>query len=127
MISCFKTNPNRTANTPNYEACYAPVIYLVNEDTLWEKIEYVNLQPPPIKRQPGRLKKKMTRDALENIRDDTQLKRANFGIKCSRCHMMGQNKATCNLHAPTQTTQLEPSQPGPSQPEPSHLVPSQTI
>lgn len=54
------------------------VIYLlyiqVNGETLWHKIEYVNLQPPPIKRKPGSPKKKWIRDAAENMRDKTQLK-----------------------------------------------------
>ncbi|XP_058783844.1 uncharacterized protein LOC131658582 [Vicia villosa] len=105
-----------------YEACYASVIFPVNGENLWEKKDYAELQPPPIKRQPGRPKKKRTRDPSENIRNETQLKRANFGIKCSRCHMMGHNKSTCKLPPPSQsaqpeTTQPEPIQHGPSQPE----------
>ncbi|XP_058759142.1 uncharacterized protein LOC131632413 [Vicia villosa] len=34
-----------------YEACYASVIFPVNGENLWEKKDYVELQPPPIKRQ----------------------------------------------------------------------------
>ncbi|KAI5397238.1 hypothetical protein KIW84_063167 [Lathyrus oleraceus] len=86
-------------------------------------------EPPSIKRQRGRPKKKRTRDPSENMRDETQLKRANFGINCSMCHMIGHNKATCKLPAPSQTTQPKPSrygrsQSGPSQPEPSQPGPS---
>ncbi|CAK8579053.1 unnamed protein product [Lathyrus sativus] len=102
-----------------YEACYASVIFLINGESLWKKKGYVELQPPPIKRQPRRPKKKRTRDASKSIRDETQLKRANFGIKCSRCHMMGHNKEICIHPGPNQTTQPEPSQFGPTQPEAS--------
>ncbi|KAI5443205.1 hypothetical protein KIW84_012026 [Lathyrus oleraceus] len=89
-ISCMKAQQVEIENfMPNFNKreCYkemcAPIIYPVNGETPWEKIEYVDLQPPPIKRKLGMPKKEMTRDALENIRDETQLKRANFRIKCS--------------------------------------------
>lgn len=83
----------------------------------------------------------MTRDTSESIRYETQLKRANFGVKCSKCHKIEHNKATCKLPTPSQSIQPEPNQlgsshheetqPGPSQtastmPEVSHLKPSQT-
>ncbi|KAI5413019.1 hypothetical protein KIW84_057581 [Lathyrus oleraceus] len=46
-----------------YEACYSPVIYLVNEEALWTKSDVVDLQSPPIKRQSGRPKKKRNKEA----------------------------------------------------------------
>lgn len=33
-----------------YEACYAPVIYPIKGESLWKKIDDVDLQPLPIKR-----------------------------------------------------------------------------
>ncbi|XP_058726169.1 uncharacterized protein LOC131597489 [Vicia villosa] len=103
-----------------YEACYTPVIYLANGATLWTKTDAVDLQPPPIKRQPGRPKKKRNKEAGEQVRSATQLKRAKFGIKCSRCNKDGHNKATCKL-PPTVTTvpssqQTETTAPSSQQP-----------
>lgn len=45
-----------------YEDCYAPIIYPMNEKTLWPKAKYVDLQTPPIKRQSGRPKKKSNKN-----------------------------------------------------------------
>jgi hypothetical protein len=42
----------------SYAACYSHMIYPTNGQNLWTKTEFVDLQPPPIKRQPGRPKKK---------------------------------------------------------------------
>ncbi|CAK8578415.1 unnamed protein product [Lathyrus sativus] len=89
-----------------YVACYAPVIYPLNEEALWEKTSVVDLQPPPIKRQPGRPKKKRNREAGEMVRGETHMKSERHGIKCSRCHKDGHKKATCKLPQP----QAPPSQ-----------------
>ncbi|CAK8532807.1 unnamed protein product [Lathyrus sativus] len=90
-----------------YEAFYAPKIYPVNGESLWTKTGDVDLQPLPIKRQPGRPKKKWNKDAGEQVRNDTQLKRSKFGIKCSRCHKDGHNKSTRKL--PTTTIITTPN------------------
>ncbi|CAK8567811.1 unnamed protein product [Lathyrus sativus] len=45
-----------------YTACYAHVIYPLNREALWAKTSVVDLQPPPIKRQSGRPKKKRNRE-----------------------------------------------------------------
>jgi hypothetical protein len=84
---CFKKE--------RYAACYISVIYSANGQCLWEK----TLQPPPIKRQAGRPKKKRNRDANEML-DANQMKRAEWGIKCSRCKQSGHNKSTCKLPPP---------------------------
>lgn len=57
-----------------YEACYVPVIYPVNEESLWTKTNVVDLQLSPIKRQPGRPKKKRNKEAREQVRNESQLK-----------------------------------------------------
>lgn len=35
-----------------YKAYYAPIIYPFNEETLWIKTKFDDLQPPSIRRQP---------------------------------------------------------------------------
>ncbi|RHN65625.1 putative transcription factor interactor and regulator CCHC(Zn) family [Medicago truncatula] len=83
-----------------YAACYAPIIYPANGQALWRRTEYNDLQPPPIRRQPGRPKKKRNKEAGELLNDDGQLRRARWGIKCSRCKQSGHNKSTCKLPLP---------------------------
>jgi len=80
-----------------YEECYRPIFHPVNGKDLWERNAYTDLQPPPIKRQQGRPKKKRNKDPSELLREDGQMKRASYGTKCSRCHQPGHNKATCKL------------------------------
>lgn len=41
-----------------YQARYASIHYHFNGETLWKKPDVVDLQPSPIKMQPGRLEKK---------------------------------------------------------------------
>jgi hypothetical protein len=77
-----------------YEACYSSVIYPANGQCLWERIEYNDLQPPPIRRQAGRPKKKRNKEAGELLKTDGQLRRGRWGIKCTRCKQPGHNKAT---------------------------------
>ena len=107
MLSCMKDQHLQIDDfVPDYykkdlyEACYSLVIYSVNGEALWTKFDDVDLQPPPIKRQPGRPKKKRNREVIEMVRGDTRLKRANQGIKCICCHKEGHNKATCKLPQP---------------------------
>ena len=87
-----------------YEACYSPMIYPANGQNLWTKTEFNDLQPPLIKRQPGRPKKKRNKDADEK-KDDIQLKRARYGSVCSRCKQKGHNKSTCKLPPPPPPSQ----------------------
>ena len=55
-----------------YVACYSIVIYYANGQSLWERTEYNDLQPPPIRKQPGRPKKKMKKEAHELVKDDAR-------------------------------------------------------
>ena len=70
------------------------MLYQVNGESLWIKTYVVYLQPPLIKRQPGRPKKKRNKEDGEQVRNESQLKRAKFGIKYSRCHKDCHKKAT---------------------------------
>lgn len=101
-----------------YEACYAHMIFPVNGRSLWQRTAYTDLQPPPIRRQPGRPKKKRTKDPSEMLRDDSQMKRARYGIKCSRCKSVGHNKSTCKLPPPPAETQATDN-PSTNQPQPT--------
>ena len=92
-----------------YAACYAPIIYPANGQALWHKFEYNDLQPPPIRRQVGRRKKKRKKEAGELLKDDGQLRRARWGMKCSRCKQSGHNNSTCKLPPPPPPTQSENS------------------
>lgn len=53
-----------------YAECYSIIIFQVNGQDLWVTTECTDLQPPPVKRQPGRPKKKRRLDASELMRDD---------------------------------------------------------
>jgi hypothetical protein len=83
-----------------YAACYAPVIYPANGQSLWQRTEYNDLQPPPIRKQPGRPKKKRKKESGELMKDEYGMRRARWGLKCSRCKQSGHNKATCKLPPP---------------------------
>jgi len=41
-----------------YAACYSNIIFPINGQDLWMRTDYTDLQPPPVKRQPRRPKKK---------------------------------------------------------------------
>ncbi|CAK8532920.1 unnamed protein product [Lathyrus sativus] len=83
-----------------YAACYEHVIYPLNGEVLWAKTSVIDLQPPPIKKQPERPKKKRNMEAGEMVRNETHMKMERHGIKCSRCHKDGHNKATCKQPQP---------------------------
>jgi len=100
-----------------YAVCYAHVIYPANGQNLWERTEYNDLQAPPIRKQPGRPKKKRNKEAGEFLKDDGVMRRARWGNKCSRCKESGHNKSTCKLPPPpptegesTQTVNTQASQ-----------------
>lgn len=57
--------------------------------------------------QPGRPKKKRNKETEEQVRNESHLKRAKFGIRCSRFHKDGHKKATWKL--PTTSTQPTPT------------------
>ena len=111
-----------------YAACYAPVIYPANGQSLWERTEYNDLQPPPIRKQPGRPKKKRNKEAGELMKDEYGLRRARWGLKCSRCKQSGHNKSTCKLPPPPpppESSQPATAQAPTSQPASSQAATSQ--
>ncbi|CAJ2645668.1 unnamed protein product [Trifolium pratense] len=85
-----------------YEACYQPMIYPTNGQNVWVRTRFTDLQPPPIKRQPGRPKKKRNKEADELKKDDGNMKRAFHGIVCGNCKRLGHNKQTCKQPPPPQ-------------------------
>jgi len=85
-----------------YAACYG--------QNLWERTKYNDLQAPPIRKQPGRPKKKRNKESGELMKDDGMMRRARWGIKCSRCKKSGHNKSTCKLPPPPPPTEGESTQ-----------------
>jgi len=83
-----------------YVAYNSSVIYSDNGQSLWERTEYNDLQPPPIRKQPGRPKKKRNKEAHEPLKDDAQMRRDRWRMKYSRCKQSGNNKSTCKLPPP---------------------------
>jgi hypothetical protein len=124
-IACMKHKNYRIADyvptilkKEQYAACYSSMIHPVNGQDLWMRTECTDLQPPPVKRQPGRPEKKRRMDASELMRDNSQMKRASYGIKCSRCKQTRHNKSTCPLPPPPPpppTDQTQSSHPPSSQ------------
>jgi hypothetical protein len=87
---CFKKE--------TYQNCYKHIIYPVNGQSVWAVTRYNDLQPPPIRRQPGRPKKKRNREAGELLKENGGLNKKGLKQKCRRCNQPGHNKATCKLH-----------------------------
>jgi len=83
-----------------YVACNSSVVYSDNGQSLWERTEYNDLHPPPIRKQLGRPKKKRNKEAHEVVKDDAQMRRDGWGMKCGRCKQSGHNKSTCKLPQP---------------------------
>jgi len=109
-----------------YAACYSSMIYPVNGQDLWMRTECTDLQPPPMKRQLGRPKKKRRLDASELMRDNSQMKRATYGIKCSRCKRTGHNKSTFPLPPPPPPLTTQPAPSSQAAPQPSKTQASQS-
>jgi hypothetical protein len=84
----------------HYAACYNNVIYAASGQCLWERTEYGDLQPSPIRRQLGIQKKKRNKEGGKLKKDHSQLRRARYGIKCCRCNQSEHNKSTCKLPPP---------------------------
>jgi hypothetical protein len=118
-----------------YVDCYSSIIYPANGQNLWVRTEYTDLQPPPIKRQPGRPKRKRRLEAGELKKNDNEMRRATYGIKCSRCKQLGHNKSTCKLPPPpppptasangSTSTQQGTAQSAPTQQPTTQSAPSQ--
>ncbi|KAK2352199.1 hypothetical protein QL285_096512 [Trifolium repens] len=91
--------PNYYRNE-TYEVCYAPLIYPVGGQSVWVKTQYTDLQPPPIRRQPGRPKKRRNREEGELRREPGMLNKKGMKQACRRCGETGHNKSTCKLPPP---------------------------
>jgi hypothetical protein len=100
------------------------LIYPTNGSGVWEVTTYNDLQPPPIRKQPGRPKKKRNIEVVELQRETGQLNRKGPKQACGRCGVPGHNKSTCKLPpppAPTPppaTTQPTPPPPAAANPTP---------
>ncbi|XP_017416555.1 uncharacterized protein LOC108327351 [Vigna angularis] len=59
--------------TSTYEEMYSSIIYPINENNLWEVIEYPNVMPPSSRKLPGRPKKKMRLEQWELKKNSTRM------------------------------------------------------
>jgi len=91
-----------------YEACYRPIIYPTNGNNLWVSTPYPNILPPPLRKLPGRPKRKRNKDGDEKARDSSLVSRKGMPARCSKCKQPGHNKASCRgPSTPTATNQTQ--------------------
>ncbi|KAL8115171.1 hypothetical protein AgCh_021848 [Apium graveolens] len=85
------------------DECFKKKTYLKAYPTLmcpmkgsreWPNAAQVKLLPPKARRMPGRPKKHRRREAYE-VGSGSKLSKKGIVMKCSRCLMIGHNKATC--------------------------------
>ena len=78
-----------------WELTYANYIQAVPSEEYWAKSNCDTIQPPPIKRPPGRPKKQRRRAPEEAIENPYRIKRKYKEIECSKCGKTGHNVRTC--------------------------------
>ncbi|WOK98455.1 hypothetical protein Cni_G07167 [Canna indica] len=76
-----------------YEVLLQP---LTGKDT-WPQVEGPHILPPPVKKMPGRPKKKRRRDMHEEDESSTRLTRRGITITCHPCNVDGHNIRSCSL------------------------------
>ncbi|XP_039118941.1 uncharacterized protein LOC120255116 [Dioscorea cayenensis subsp. rotundata] len=71
----------------SYKAAYAtPIFPIPNDDKPKDDSRPLRLRPPITKKRPGRPKRRRIELQAFNVRE----------LRCSRCHEVGHNRATCN-------------------------------
>lgn len=104
-----------------YEACYRPIIYPPNGKNLWVSTPYSDILPPPLRKLPGRPKRKRNKDGDEKARDSSLVSRKGMPARCSTCKQPGHNKTSCkgpSIPTVTNQTQNAPNQSQTAQPAP---------
>ena len=82
-------------NKEMYLRSYKHIIYPTNGPKMWPKAKGHPIQPPNIRRQPGRPKKLRKKDQDKTPQDPTRLQRHHSTYKCTRCHKFGHNERSC--------------------------------
>ena len=86
MNDCFKKD--------TYMRAYSHLMCPMKGSKEWPIAQQVKLFPPKARRMPGRPKKHRRREADEEG-SGTRLSKKGIVMKCSRCLLIGHNKATC--------------------------------
>ena len=98
-----------TKNT--YLKIYSYFIRPINGPNLWRKTDLPSIEPPTVKKQRGRPKKKRQKEPGESRADEIgtcKLSKTNIPKKCRACGLEGHNKTTCS--APRSSPPLMPAQ-----------------
>lgn len=77
-----------------YLRAHAGMIHPIPDQRLWEPVEGDVLEPPPLRRLPGRPRKNRRRE-VDDAAAGTSESRRSQTIKCSNCQHFGHNKRSC--------------------------------
>jgi hypothetical protein len=78
-----------------YVACYDPIVMPINGPDMWEATGLAPVEPPRIRRPPGRPKKLRRREPDKPRPQSTKLSKRHLVMKCKKCGENGHNKRTC--------------------------------
>jgi hypothetical protein len=78
-----------------YVACYDPIVMPINGPDMWEATGLAPVEPPRIRRPPGRPKKLRRREPDEPRPQSAKLSKRHLVMKCKKCGENGHNKRTC--------------------------------
>ncbi|KAK1361480.1 hypothetical protein POM88_045954 [Heracleum sosnowskyi] len=91
-------------NKNTYMGAYSHLMCPMKGSKEWPVAQHVKLLPPKARRMPGRPKKHRRREADEEGGSGTKLSKKGIVMKCSRCLLIGHNKATCKTPESEVTT-----------------------
>ncbi|KAG5553273.1 hypothetical protein RHGRI_011212 [Rhododendron griersonianum] len=74
--------------------CYGGMIHPIRDQRYWEPDQFHKLDPPPLRRMPGRPRKKRRREADEAPAGASHMKRSQT-LRCTNCKEFGHNRRTC--------------------------------
>ncbi|KAG5550078.1 hypothetical protein RHGRI_015138 [Rhododendron griersonianum] len=77
-----------------YMQCYGGMIHPIRDQRYWEPDQFHKLDPPPLRRMPGRPRKNRRREADEAPAGASHMKRSQT-LRCTNCKEFGHNRRTC--------------------------------
>ncbi|KAI8557838.1 hypothetical protein RHMOL_Rhmol04G0042000 [Rhododendron molle] len=77
-----------------YMQCYGGMIHPIRDHRYWEPDQFHKLDPPPLRRMPGRPRKNRRREADEAPAGASHMKRSQT-LRCTNCKEFGHNRRTC--------------------------------
>ncbi|XP_058182429.1 uncharacterized protein LOC131300547 [Rhododendron vialii] len=77
-----------------YMQCYGSMIHPIRNQMYWEPDQFHKLDPPPLRRMPGRPRKNRMREADEAPAGASHMKRSQT-LRCTNCKEFGHNRRTC--------------------------------